>query len=56
LIVANDVSVEGSGFGSDSNQAILIDRTGRITEWPLMPKRELADRVLDAIEQLRRGS
>jgi phosphopantothenoylcysteine decarboxylase/phosphopantothenate--cysteine ligase len=54
LIVANDVSVEGSGFGSDSNQAILIDRTGRTTEWPLMPKRELADRVLDAIEQLRR--
>jgi phosphopantothenoylcysteine decarboxylase/phosphopantothenate--cysteine ligase len=53
LIVANDVTVEGAGFGSDSNQAVLIDRTGRVTEWPLMPKRVLADRVLDAVEQLR---
>jgi phosphopantothenoylcysteine decarboxylase/phosphopantothenate--cysteine ligase len=56
LIVANDVTVEGSGFGSDSNQAVLIDRTGRVTEWPLMPKRALADRVLDAVEQLRDGA
>jgi phosphopantothenoylcysteine decarboxylase/phosphopantothenate--cysteine ligase len=55
LIVANDVTVEGAGFGSDSNQAVVIDRTGRITEWPLMPKRILADRVLDAVEQFRRG-
>jgi phosphopantothenoylcysteine decarboxylase/phosphopantothenate--cysteine ligase len=56
LIVANDVTVEGSGFGADSNQAVVIDRTGRVTEWPLMPKRLLADRVLDAVEQFRRGT
>ncbi|WP_447603313.1 bifunctional phosphopantothenoylcysteine decarboxylase/phosphopantothenate--cysteine ligase CoaBC [Nitrospira sp. Nam80] len=54
LMVANDVTIEGSGFGSDANQAILIDRTGRTEEWPLMPKRELADRILDAVEVLRR--
>jgi phosphopantothenoylcysteine decarboxylase/phosphopantothenate--cysteine ligase len=56
LIVANDVTIEGSGFGSDSNQAVVMDRTGRVTEWPLMPKRALADRVLDAVEQFRRGT
>jgi phosphopantothenoylcysteine decarboxylase/phosphopantothenate--cysteine ligase len=54
LMVANDVTIEGSGFGSDMNQAVLIDRTGRTTEWPLLPKRELADRILDAVEFLRR--
>jgi phosphopantothenoylcysteine decarboxylase/phosphopantothenate--cysteine ligase len=54
LMVANDVTIEGSGFGSDMNQAVLIDRTGRTTEWPLLPKRELADRFLDAVEFLRR--
>ena len=52
LMVANDVTIEGSGFGSDMNQAVLIDRTGRTTEWPLLPKRELADRILDAVELL----
>jgi phosphopantothenoylcysteine decarboxylase/phosphopantothenate--cysteine ligase len=56
LIVANDVTIDGSGFGSDSNQAVVMDRTGRVTEWPLMPKRALADRVLDAVEQFRRGT
>jgi phosphopantothenoylcysteine decarboxylase/phosphopantothenate--cysteine ligase len=54
LMVANDVTIEGSGFGSDMNQTVLIDRTGRTTEWPLLPKRELADRILDAVELLRR--
>ncbi|MGD9727559.1 MAG: bifunctional phosphopantothenoylcysteine decarboxylase/phosphopantothenate--cysteine ligase CoaBC [Nitrospiraceae bacterium] len=54
LMVANDVTIEGSGFGSHANQAALIDRTGRTVEWPLMPKRELADRILDAVELLRR--
>jgi phosphopantothenoylcysteine decarboxylase/phosphopantothenate--cysteine ligase len=55
VIVANDVTVEGAGFGSDSNQAVVIDRTGHVTQWPLMPKRVLADRLLDAVEQFRGG-
>ncbi|HEX2056012.1 MAG TPA: bifunctional phosphopantothenoylcysteine decarboxylase/phosphopantothenate--cysteine ligase CoaBC [Nitrospiraceae bacterium] len=54
LVVANDVTVDGAGFGSDSNQVVLLDRTGRVTEWPLIPKRALADRLLDAVEQFRR--
>ena len=28
LIVANDVTIEGAGFGSDQNAATLIDRQG----------------------------
>ena len=54
LIVANDVTTEGAGFGSDQNAATLIDRQGAITELPLMPKRILADAILDrALELLR---
>lgn len=56
LIVANDVTVKGSGFESDANQAVLLDRTGRLVELPLMPKRALADRILDAVLGLRSGS
>jgi phosphopantothenoylcysteine decarboxylase/phosphopantothenate--cysteine ligase len=46
LIVANDVTTQGAGFGSDQNAAILIDRQGGMIELPLMPKRALADAIL----------
>ncbi len=49
LIVGNNVAAEGSGFGSETNEAILVDRTGRITKLGLLPKRVLADRILDAL-------
>lgn len=52
LIVANDVTSEGAGFGSDQNAATLIDRDGRTTEFPLMAKRQLADRILDHARSL----
>ena len=47
LIVANDVTIEGAGFGSEQNTATLIDRQGALTELPLMPKRALADAILN---------
>lgn len=49
LIVGNNVAAEGSGFGSETNEAILVDRTGRATDLGLLPKRVLADRILDAV-------
>lgn len=49
LIVGNDVGREGGGFGSDSIAAVLIDRRGSIKDFGLLPKRELADRVLDSV-------
>ncbi len=47
LIVANDVTQTGTGFGSDHNTATIIDREGAVLELPLMSKRELADKILD---------
>jgi phosphopantothenoylcysteine decarboxylase/phosphopantothenate--cysteine ligase len=52
LIVANDVTRPGAGFGSDFNAATLIDRDGHTTDIPLKSKRELADDILDAIRRL----
>ena len=49
LIVANDVTEPGAGFGTDTNKATLLDRTGRCDTLPLMSKRDLAHRILDAV-------
>jgi phosphopantothenoylcysteine decarboxylase/phosphopantothenate--cysteine ligase len=55
LIVANDVTTEGAGFGSDQNAATLIDRQGAMTTLPLMPKRALADAILNKAQALLRA-
>jgi phosphopantothenoylcysteine decarboxylase/phosphopantothenate--cysteine ligase len=52
-IVVNDVSVEGIGFDSDQNAATFLTSTTSI-EMSAMPKRQLADRILDEIMTLRR--
>ncbi len=49
LIVANDVTKEGSGFGTDTNQVTLIDGAGEAEELPLLSKYEVGGRILDRI-------
>jgi phosphopantothenoylcysteine decarboxylase/phosphopantothenate--cysteine ligase len=49
LLVANDVSEEGSGFGTETNRVTILDRGGAVDELPLLTKREVADRVLDRV-------
>jgi phosphopantothenoylcysteine decarboxylase / phosphopantothenate---cysteine ligase len=53
LIVGNNVAEAGSGFGSDTSAAILIDREGGTTPIPVVSKRALADRIIDAVTMLR---
>ncbi len=52
LIVANDVTQPGAGFGVETNIATLISRRGEVS-CPLQTKRALADRILDEIMTLR---
>jgi len=52
LIVANDVTAEGAGFDGDTNVAYLVGHDGRADELPLMTKRQLADRILDAAVEI----
>jgi phosphopantothenoylcysteine decarboxylase/phosphopantothenate--cysteine ligase len=46
LLVANDVSEPGSGFGTDTNRVLLVDDAG-VEALPLLSKDEVADRILD---------
>ncbi len=48
MIVANDVSAPGVGFGHDTNAVLLIDRGGESSEVPLADKHQVAAAVLDA--------
>ena len=51
LLVANDVSRTDSGFGTDINRVSLVARDG-VEELPTLHKREVAARLLDAVERL----
>lgn len=53
LIVANDLTLKGSGMGSDTNIAKLIFKDGKTISLPRMKKEELAEKILDQIEKLR---
>ncbi|MGC8966955.1 MAG: bifunctional phosphopantothenoylcysteine decarboxylase/phosphopantothenate--cysteine ligase CoaBC, partial [Thermus sp.] len=53
LIVLNWVNREGVGFGSLENQVVLLLRDGRVLELPRMRKREVAERILDLVKELR---
>jgi len=46
LIVANNVSIEGAGFGTDTNIVTLIEQKGVLASLPMLSKREVADRIL----------
>jgi phosphopantothenoylcysteine decarboxylase/phosphopantothenate--cysteine ligase len=52
-IVVNDVSGDGVGIDADMNAATFLTLSTAI-ELPEMPKRKLADRILDEILSLRR--
>jgi phosphopantothenoylcysteine decarboxylase/phosphopantothenate--cysteine ligase len=49
LLVANDVAEAGSGFGTDTNRVVILDRDGGRDELPLLTKREVADEILDRV-------
>src|SRR5271166_5533257 len=54
-IVVNDVSRQGIGFDSDRNAVTIISQT-EVVEVPETSKWEVAQRVLDQVVKLRRGS
>ena len=52
LIVANDVTAEGSGFGTETNCVTLIGREGTPEALPLLHKYDVALRVMDRLTAL----
>lgn len=49
MIIANDLTVEGSGFGTDTNIVQIITANGEIKKYEKMGKIELAHIILDKI-------
>lgn len=57
LLVYNDVTEPGSGFGTDTNRVVLIDREGNAEPWPVLSKTAVAGRLIDRIvEEIPRRS
>jgi phosphopantothenoylcysteine decarboxylase/phosphopantothenate--cysteine ligase len=55
LIVANDVSRADIGFDAADNEVVLLDRWGGILALPRRAKAEVADLILDRVQELRRA-
>jgi phosphopantothenoylcysteine decarboxylase/phosphopantothenate--cysteine ligase len=52
LLVGNDVAKAGSGFGTDTNEVTVFTPDGSAETWPLLSKREVAQRLWDRISDL----
>ncbi len=52
LIVANDITRDDSGFASDTNKVLLVDKHGNVEDLPLMSKYDVASRILDRVGEL----
>jgi phosphopantothenoylcysteine decarboxylase / phosphopantothenate---cysteine ligase len=55
LIVANDVSRADIGFDAADNEVVLLDRWGGVMTLPRQSKVEVADLILDRVQELRRA-
>jgi phosphopantothenoylcysteine decarboxylase/phosphopantothenate--cysteine ligase len=52
LVVVNDATEEGAGFGVDTNRVTLLHSDGREEVLPLQSKSDVADVILDRVERL----
>jgi phosphopantothenoylcysteine decarboxylase/phosphopantothenate--cysteine ligase len=52
MIVVNDITRQGAGFGTDTNAVTVLDRSGAVIDLPLMRKSEVASRILDNVAEL----
>jgi len=42
------VGKEGAGFGTETNEVLIIDKERKVIYVPMAPKREVARQILDA--------
>ena len=55
FIVANDVTEEGAGFEVETNRVVILSARGDRDELPLLPKDEVAERILDRVSERLEG-
>jgi phosphopantothenoylcysteine decarboxylase/phosphopantothenate--cysteine ligase len=51
FVILNDALEPGAGFEVTTNRVTIIRRDGAPIEVPVLPKRDVAERILDAVEQ-----
>ena len=51
LIVVNDVGKKGVGFGTETNEVFIVDKKKNAIHVPLAPKREVARKILDVVNE-----
>jgi phosphopantothenoylcysteine decarboxylase/phosphopantothenate--cysteine ligase len=51
LVVLNDALEPGAGFEVATNRVTILRGTGALLELPLLAKRDVAERILDEVEQ-----
>ena len=56
LVVVNDATEAGAGFGHETNRVTFIGRTGEPLVLPLMAKRAVAEAIIDRVELLLKRS
>ena len=52
MIVANDITEAGSGFGVDTNRAVILTAEDDVERLSSMSKLELADRVMERVAKI----
>ena len=55
MVVVNDATEPGAGFGGDTNRVTLLRRDADDEVLPLLPKTEVAEVILDRVERIVRG-
>lgn len=51
FVVLNDALEPGAGFEVTTNRVTVLGKSGRQVDVPLLPKRDVAERILDAVEE-----
>lgn len=51
FIVANDVTAAGSGFGTETNEVVILHADGRVEELPLQSKYAVGHAILDRVAE-----
>nr|WP_285876662.1 bifunctional phosphopantothenoylcysteine decarboxylase/phosphopantothenate--cysteine ligase CoaBC [Fictibacillus phosphorivorans] len=52
MVVGNDVSKEGSGFGSDTNEIVMIKKDGSVRPLPILSKDQAANEILQEVMEM----
>jgi phosphopantothenoylcysteine synthetase/decarboxylase len=56
LLVANDVTEPGSGFGSSTNRVTLVVPGQAPEPWPMLTKAQVAERLIDRLLAVHRAA